>query len=263
MSAGKDTIDMKSNKTLRAEAREALLGNLRLTVGAILVYSLVVYALQFLTNISGLNSLAAFLLIGLTLLYLTAILQGLLEIGLSSIFLDLSFGQPSGIRSLFRCFRENTNPAVILKAIMAFLYVLCSLPAIAVEVRYFNTDFPSYKAMIPYYAAGAVTFLIGQAARILIDIIYAPVNYLFLDFPGTEPFKVLQSARKLMRGHKGRYFLLKLSFLPLHALGLLTLGIANFWVIAYEMAAETEFYRELIRIRTTGKSRPGRPVEEA
>ena len=55
---------MKSNKTLRAEAREALLGNLRLTVGAILVYSLVVYALQFLTNISGLNSLAAFLLIG-------------------------------------------------------------------------------------------------------------------------------------------------------------------------------------------------------
>ena len=232
---------MKSNKTLRAEAREALLGNLRLTVGAILVYSLVVYALQFLTNISGLNSLAAFLLIGLTLLYLTAILQGLLEIGLSSIFLDLSFGQPSGIRSLFRCFRENTNPAVILKAIMALLYVLCSLPAIAVEVRYFNTDFPSYKAMIPYYAAGAVTFLIGQAARILI----------------------LQSARKLMRGHKGRYFLLKLSFLPLHALGLLTLGIANFWVIAYEMAAETEFYRELIRIRTTGKSRPGRPVEEA
>ena len=117
--------------------------------------------------------------------------------------------------------------------------------------------------MIPYYAAGAVTFLIGQAARILINIIYAPVNYLFLDFPGTEPFKVLQSARKLMRGHKGRYFLLKLSFLPLHALGLLTLGIANFWVIAYEMAAETEFYRELIRIRTTGKSRPGRPVEEA
>ena len=229
---------MKSNKTLRAEAREALLGNLRLTVGAILVYSLVVYALQFLTNISGLNSLAAFLLIGLTLLYLTAILQGLLEIGLSSIFLDLSFGQPSGIRSLFRCFRENTNPAVILKAIMALLYV-------------------------PYYAAGAVTFLIGQAARILINIIYAPVNYLFLDFPGTEPFKVLQSARKLMRGHKGRYFLLKLSFLPLHALGLLTLGIANFWVIAYEMAAETEFYRELIRIRTTGKSRPGRPVEEA
>ena len=112
---------MKSNKTLRAEAREALLGNLRLTVGAILVYSLVVYALQFLTNISGLNSLAAFLLIGLTLLYLTAILQGLLEIGLSSIFLDLSFGQPSGIRSLFRCFRENTNPAVILKAIMALL----------------------------------------------------------------------------------------------------------------------------------------------
>ena len=146
---------------------------------------------------------------------------------------------------------------------MAILYVLCSLPAIAVEVRYFNTDFPSYKAMIPYYAAGAVTFLIGQAARILINIIYAPVNYLFLDFPGTEPFKVLQSARKLMRGHKGRYFLLKLSFLPLHALGLLTLGIANFWVIAYEMAAETEFYRELIRIRTTGKSRPGRPVEEA
>ena len=135
---------MKSNKMLRAEAREALLGNLRLTVGAILVYSLVVYALQFLTNISGLNSLAAFLLIGLTLLYLTAILQGLLEIGLSSIFLDLSFGQPSGIRSLFRCFRENTNPAVILKAIMALLYVLCSLPAIAVEVRYFNTDFPSY-----------------------------------------------------------------------------------------------------------------------
>ena len=95
MSTGKDTIDMKSNKMLRAEAREALLGNLRLTVGAILVYSLVVYALQFLTNISGLNSLAAFLLIGLTLLYLTAILQGLLEIGLSSIFLDLSFGQPS------------------------------------------------------------------------------------------------------------------------------------------------------------------------
>ena len=85
MSAGKDTIDMKSNKTLRAEAREALLGNLRLTVGAILVYSLVVYALQFLTNISGLNSLAAFLLIGLTLLYLTAILQGLLEKGANTV----------------------------------------------------------------------------------------------------------------------------------------------------------------------------------
>ena len=48
----------------------------------------------------------------------------------------------------------------------------------------------------------------------------------------------------MLDGHKGRLFKLYLSFLPLHILTVLSLGVAGLWVSCYSHAAEAAFYRD-------------------
>lgn len=55
----------------------------------------------------------------------------------------------------------------------------------------------------------------------------------------------INESRRLMQGHKWELFVLDLSFLGWYILGLVTLGIANLWIIPYEQTTKANFYRNL------------------
>jgi len=74
---------------------------------------------------------------------------------------------------------------------------------------------------------------------------YRQAVYLMLEDPGMGINKALKLSRELMRGYKGRLFVLDISFLPWLVLSVITFGLAELFVIPYRELTYVQFYRDL------------------
>ena len=232
--------NFKGNKILKAEARESLLGNLTTSVLAVFLYMMVISVLaEMIANFSS-GSVLLSLLLSVIVFFVVNTCAGMLRIGLSYIFLRLQFAKGAKVGDLFFAFRRSSDTAVTISAFLALLELFCMLPVmIALSVL-------SAQGRSAYSLLVLVLFAAGMAGTVFIRVRYAMCPYLFLDFPDVSAQKLIRGGAGLIRGHSLRLFRLYLSFLPLHLLGVLSLGIAGLWVSSYSHAAEAAFYRDLM-----------------
>ena len=92
----------------------------------------------------------------------------------------------------------------------------------------------------------ALFYIFFLVAIILITLNYALVFFLILDYPDASAIELLRRSRMLMKGNKGRYFYMILSFIGLFLLGILTCGIGMLWIVPYTRMTFTGFYRNVI-----------------
>lgn len=74
---------------------------------------------------------------------------------------------------------------------------------------------------------------------------YSQVFYILADEPEISPMDAITKSRHMMRGAKGKLFLMHLNFFLLSILCLFTLGIGFIWLIPYMNAVQAEFYEDL------------------
>ena len=75
---------------------------------------------------------------------------------------------------------------------------------------------------------------------------YRMVPYILADNPDIGAFEAISLSRKMMNGHKWNAFVLDLSFIGWHILGILTLGILEiFYVAPYFYSTDAELYQTL------------------
>ncbi len=74
---------------------------------------------------------------------------------------------------------------------------------------------------------------------------YAMTYYIAKENPDMRAEECINASMRMMYGHKGRLFLLDLSFIGWLLLCILTLGILFFWVTPWMEAAHVKFYEEL------------------
>lgn len=86
---------------------------------------------------------------------------------------------------------------------------------------------------------------LGIVPNIYFHYRHCMAMYILLDNPHMRPETAVRESAKLMKGHKWEMFLLDLSFVPWHILGIFTLGVGNVYTAAYAAAAHAAFYREL------------------
>jgi uncharacterized membrane protein len=55
----------------------------------------------------------------------------------------------------------------------------------------------------------------------------------------------MEESQTLMRGHKGAYFVLQLSFIGWYIVSMFTFGIGLLWVIPYQDGTNANFYAGL------------------
>lgn len=82
---------------------------------------------------------------------------------------------------------------------------------------------------------------------IKLELDYALVYFLMVDHPGERPKQLLVHSRELMHGNRGRLLYIQLSFIGMYILGLLSFGLAMFWIYPYTRMTLTEFYLELVQ----------------
>ena len=74
---------------------------------------------------------------------------------------------------------------------------------------------------------------------------YSMVPYILADNPELSASEALRMSKEMMRGNKGRFFCLGLSFIGWIILGALSFGIGFLWIDPYIHAAQADFYREI------------------
>lgn len=168
----------------------------------------------------------------------------MLEIGLISISMSLHFNREPGyqpsISSLFCCYRENPDRAVKLRAVFALGSMVCSIPSLVLSM--ISSGLGSIEQIL-LIGAGII---VGNAFYAVFCSFFLMANYLYLDFPELSTSQLLKTSCRLMKGNKRRYLLLCIEFIPLNFLGLLSLGIAQFFVDSYFYSCCTALYNNII-----------------
>lgn len=82
---------------------------------------------------------------------------------------------------------------------------------------------------------------------IIKSLSYSLVPYLIHDEPNLSIRETLKKSQEIMRGYKGKLFMLMLSFIGWAILGALTFGILYIWLAPYMVATYTKFYDEVRR----------------
>ena len=200
---------MNSNFTraeLKAQAKEQLRGK----VWMFFLVSVIVYAIlipiSFLTELEGAASL-----IGLIAVYA---ITPPLSLGMTMVYLDVTYGDPVEISTLFKGFTMTW------KAIKLFLWMLLFI----------------YLWMLLLIIPGIIA---GYS--------YSMAYYILAENPDMKAKEALTESKIIMKGHKWEFFVLQLSFILWGLLCIVTLGIAAIYVSPYQQLTFTNFYHNIKR----------------
>lgn len=77
-------------------------------------------------------------------------------------------------------------------------------------------------------------------------ISYSQMYYFMAEDEKLEAGAAQRKSMEIMEGHKWEYFVLQLSFIPWHLLGIVTLGLAYIWVGPYIQTTTAEYHVRLV-----------------
>lgn len=133
----------------------------------------------------------------------------------------------------------------------------------------------TFEGFKDFWSAFKVTFLVGLYTFLwtLLFIIpgiikaysYSMSLYILAENKGKPAKECIKESMLMMDGHKMEFFVLELSFILWHLLGIITLGIAYIWIVPYISATTINFYNSIrpIVVEATAEPVAEVPVVEA
>lgn len=94
---------------------------------------------------------------------------------------------------------------------------------------------------------------------IIKGLAYSMYPYVLRDEPDLSVWQTLKKSEAIMKGYKGKLFLLYLSFVGWFILGAFTFGILYIWLTPYVMTSTVKFYDDVRRAYYNGND-PARPA---
>ena len=231
----------KTSAQLKALAKESLMGKYPVAVVATLLYTLITY---IITEISS-----VFLLIpgifGTILYYLSifivSVFSGIFAYGFNCVFLKISCNVPAKVSDLYLGFSNNTKEVFKAQLWRAFISYVAFVPC------YVFNEISTEDQLMNYIGLYALLFGIGLLGQFMVMLLYNQTFFIMLDFPEYNAKKALTFSRELMKGNKGRFIYLLVSFIPLFLLGMLSCCVGFLWIIPYMQATLAQFYLDLVQ----------------
>lgn len=170
-----------------------------------------------------------------------SVLVGAFNAGLAYFYLSLACGRPCHSVIVFTTFKEQPEKALKVSAVHTLANFVCTTPSAYLLLILIQEK--TLESLITWLIA----FGIGYVIYIPISLLLSQTWYLMVDFPNYTAKQVLLTSCKLMKKHFWRFLFLKISFLPLILLGVLSFGIGLIWIIPYKEMTYTCFYLDIIK----------------
>ncbi len=232
-----------SSPQLKADARGHLAGRYGVVITAyMLATQLTNIPSLILTYTLNTNTLAgSFIDVGVTLIlnfFLTIFLVGQNHICLRYA----RSSEPVPVSEMWYGFKGRADEIIITFFLYFIRFLLYSVPFIAMLACCLLTKSP-----VLFGVLAVISFIFMIVMWIRIELDYALIFFLIVDYPKETPSQLLKHSRELMQGNKGRLFYLQLSFIGMYLLALFSLGLAMFWVYPYTRMTFAEFYLDVNR----------------
>lgn len=186
---------------------------------------------------------AGFLQVGL---FLSQILTGFFRIGAAYACFQIVCGHSCRYGNLFYGFsRETFFKTLFLTLLHLLLRLLFQIPFFLLLAR--TAGSPDYRLLLAALVVSAAGYICYIPVGLTFDIAY----FLLLDFPDKKTGAILQDSFSLLRGQRKRFFLLKLGFLPLYLLCIMSFGAGLLWIVPFTQMAQVLFYLDLIAPQAT------------
>lgn len=233
----------RSSKEFKRLAREALIGNYGNFAVTYLIYFIIVFGIQIIPNVFFNDTSTRGMVITQIVTIMLSLIVSVLAVGLQKTALNIARKEPIQLGDLFYAFKHHPDKYIIVTFLMALIAVVFQVPtillAIAMVFGKLSMDMAAFIILI--IAVATIMLIIS----LILLLGYALTLILLIETPELGPIEAMQTSAQLMKGNKGRYFYLCISFLGLELLSLLTCGIAQFWVTPYMTTTYIEFYREV------------------
>ena len=234
----------RSSRELKEIAREALLGSYGVFALAFLIYFLISFTIEMIPmlflkteTISGLITLQI-------VTFILTLLIGVLAAGFQRISLNISRGLYSSVADLFYCFLHHPDRFIVVSFLITLISFALQIPTLVLGIWLISTN-PAYHTPLSYVVLILLTALVMAVIAYIITLRFSLANILLIDNPQMGAIESMKTSSDLMRGNKGRYFYLSLSFIGMMLL-FLSCGIGAIWVTPYMNMTYIQFYREVI-----------------
>lgn len=236
------------NRELTARARASLSGKWGLAIGFFVVYLVLAILISMVGSCVPGGTLVSNLVVG-----------GPLALGAFGFSICMARGRTAGMDQLFAGF-QRIWPAIGAAALVMIFTILwmlvCLLPFILwfaillLGQRFQFGNLPDEPRELlallgPHVAVAILAGIVYMVAAIVLALRYSQTLYVLWDNPGMGPLEAVRRSVAMMRGRKGKLFLLGLRFIGWALLAMLTCGIGFLWLIPYMMISYAHFYDDL------------------
>lgn len=227
-------------KELKRIARGNLQGNflelIRAFVFCNLIVSLIEMPFSWMTNEVQFSTQN---MIYYGALILITIASVMLTVGQYCLHLRIARTGKLHLGELFYPLMHDANRLIIAEVFLSMIRVIGLAPVIgAFAIIQF------YEEMNMYLIALGLAIL-GCILITFIEVTFGMIYFALIDGEELSVWKAIKEALKLIKGHKGRFLYMQLSFIGMYLLALLTLGLGILWVQPYVMQTTTIFYLDI------------------
>ncbi len=180
------------------------------------------------------------------IIVLVEILYNIFSAGYALFYLNAVCGRPCSCADAFRGYKRYFGKGFLIAGIIVILSTLCTLPY---NLCYYLTP---WRVSSLWNSVVMLLFVAGEVLSLFVTVSFSQSWYLMLDFPQYSAVKILSLSVKKMRGHKMRYFLLMVSFLPWMLLAAGTMFLGLLWLLPYMNMTYALFYLDLMKPQQQG-----------
>ena len=177
-------------------------------------------------------------LIVLYFVYLVAML--LMSVGYQRLYLDVATGQEAKVTTLFWAFTHKPWKFILISVLIALLDGITIAPAYIMTIAAAVTGGSGFAAA--FLLIYEIIFLIVYAYVLLT---FSQFYLILVENPEKGIFEALAESQRLMKGNRGRYFVLCLSFFGISLLAAFSFGLAALWLTPYVGCTFAMFYLSL------------------
>jgi uncharacterized membrane protein len=225
-----------------------------------LVYMLTSFSMGFLSEpfLGGGRSVSAGYVVLRAGVYISFLIilsvYGLLKPGVLKIYMNLCSGSTAKLSDLLFAFQNKPHRFIGLYFINLLIGFAWGIPYFVVLIVAVITDF--IPIMVVLLVLMYLLLLIGN----IITMMYLSQSmFLLIESPDQKVIGSLKESAAMMKGNKGGYFYLLMSFIGMVVLGYCSMGIGLLWALPYIQATITEYYLDLKERRSLDF--PGRDGE--
>ncbi len=231
--------NLKSSSELKAIAREKSLDKYGTLITADILIIIIQVILAGVSTVSSAGNIITYIINEIIVLIIS-ILLGILVSGKTYLYMNLIYSQTVSVSDIFFGFKKNPEKAVIIQSLFVLVDFVVGLPA--TYLLFLLEKNPSLNLLLGTILA----LLVELVVNIYVRLTYSQAFYLLHDFEDRSAKDLLLTSKKLMKGNRFKLFSLYVSFIPLIALGVITLFLPLLWINVYKNGTLAAFYQNLI-----------------